>query len=357
VRRFVLAVLGALGSLGVAATAHGGAAPPELPGTRPLGMGNAFVAVADDRNALYYNPAGLGRLNGTHVAGLGVRGAVDDELVAVLQFVRDHQDQFASFDSVDTQFLDELAKYDDRWVAADANAYVDVTRRGFGIGGFGTARAQVKVDRGVYEPRVTESAVSDLVGVVGGAMPLGRLDLSVGGTLKAIWRRESLRVITAREAADFDFNQIADDLQGADPGFSMDLGALWTKSPAWSAGAVLRDGAGWIGGRRIHSALDVGSAWRPLRRESGLLRGLLFAADLDDVGGGSAFGKQVCLGAEASLPLLAVRGGAHQGYATVGASLALPGLRLDYAYWGRELGGIPGAEAQFLHTLELRIGT
>ena len=27
-------------------------------GCRPLGMGNAFVAVADDINATYYNPAG-----------------------------------------------------------------------------------------------------------------------------------------------------------------------------------------------------------------------------------------------------------------------------------------------------------
>ena len=31
-------------------------------GLRPLGMGNAWVAVADDYNALFYNPAGLARL-------------------------------------------------------------------------------------------------------------------------------------------------------------------------------------------------------------------------------------------------------------------------------------------------------
>ncbi|MFK7872329.1 MAG: hypothetical protein AB8C84_04055 [Oligoflexales bacterium] len=31
-------------------------------GLRPLGMGNAFVAVVDDYNALFYNPAGLARL-------------------------------------------------------------------------------------------------------------------------------------------------------------------------------------------------------------------------------------------------------------------------------------------------------
>lgn len=31
-------------------------------GIRPLGMGNAFVSIADDYNALFYNPAGLARL-------------------------------------------------------------------------------------------------------------------------------------------------------------------------------------------------------------------------------------------------------------------------------------------------------
>jgi hypothetical protein len=34
-----------------------------IAGIRPLAMGQAFTAVADDQNALYYNPAGLGRIN------------------------------------------------------------------------------------------------------------------------------------------------------------------------------------------------------------------------------------------------------------------------------------------------------
>ena len=31
-------------------------------GVRPLAMGNAYVAIADDYNALFYNPAGIARL-------------------------------------------------------------------------------------------------------------------------------------------------------------------------------------------------------------------------------------------------------------------------------------------------------
>jgi hypothetical protein len=33
-------------------------------GVRPLGMGGAFTALADDENALYYNPAGLTAIDG-----------------------------------------------------------------------------------------------------------------------------------------------------------------------------------------------------------------------------------------------------------------------------------------------------
>lgn len=35
-------------------------------GVRPLGMGNAFIALADDSNLLWYNPAGLARVKGAH---------------------------------------------------------------------------------------------------------------------------------------------------------------------------------------------------------------------------------------------------------------------------------------------------
>lgn len=52
----------ALSVVGLAATAKGDELTWTHYGLRPLAMGNAFVAVADDYNALFYNPAGLARL-------------------------------------------------------------------------------------------------------------------------------------------------------------------------------------------------------------------------------------------------------------------------------------------------------
>ena len=348
-------VLAALTFLSGAARAD--QAAPTLPGTRPLGMGNAFVAVADDRNAMHYNPAALARLHGTHFVPLGVRGGLDDELPAVVRFIQDHEDQFGDLQNVDDAFLEELQPFDDRWVAADAAVYADLSRPGFGIGVFATGQTQVKIDRGVYEPRVFESAISDIVGLVGGALPL-RGGLLAGATAKAIWRRQATHQLTATQAANFDARTILDELQRAEPGFSMDLGAMWApRESRVTAGATLRDGWGWIGGERIRSALDVGTAWTPRQQPHSFLRNVLLAADVHDVSRGGSIGQKVSFGAEARFPLISLRGGTHQGYGTAGASLALLGVHLDWAYWGRELGRVPGAEAQYLHSLELRFGS
>jgi hypothetical protein len=48
------------------------AAPPNFLSARSAGMGNAFIGVADDYSALYWNPAGLGQLRFTELSlGLG----------------------------------------------------------------------------------------------------------------------------------------------------------------------------------------------------------------------------------------------------------------------------------------------
>jgi long-subunit fatty acid transport protein len=45
-----------------------GAVELKIPvGPRAIAMGQAFVAVADDANAIYWNPAGLNQLGGTHI--------------------------------------------------------------------------------------------------------------------------------------------------------------------------------------------------------------------------------------------------------------------------------------------------
>jgi hypothetical protein len=58
----VLLILGLLSNASVALASLFN--PSE--GVRPTGMGGAFLAISDDSNAIWYNPAGLARLRGAH---------------------------------------------------------------------------------------------------------------------------------------------------------------------------------------------------------------------------------------------------------------------------------------------------
>ena len=225
VRRLLGLVLAT--SLALPAVARSAPAGPHLLGIRPLGMGNAFVAVCDDRNALHYNPAGLANIERWSISGLGMYGGVDDEFFEVVHFIEDNQEKFSDVDSIDQEFVDSLAPYDDRWVATDANAYIDFTRHNLGVGAYTSGRLQFKIDRGVYEPRVSFSVSDDIVGIAGVGYDLDRYDLRAGGSLKAIWRRGTERNLSAREVADFDPAEVLDDLAGSEGGFAVDLGTYW----------------------------------------------------------------------------------------------------------------------------------
>ncbi|MCH8126588.1 hypothetical protein IIC38_11565, partial [candidate division KSB1 bacterium] len=62
-------------------------------GVRPIGMGNAFVAVADDENTLYFNPAGLSRLNRAYTTVLiNAQGIFDKNSLDIYKFLLKERD-------------------------------------------------------------------------------------------------------------------------------------------------------------------------------------------------------------------------------------------------------------------------
>ncbi|NBO39516.1 hypothetical protein EBU99_13140 [bacterium] len=67
--RFFIAFVFAVGLTAVSGAARAEAPslriPGQVVGSRPASLGGAFTAVADDQNALFYNPAGLARLDST----------------------------------------------------------------------------------------------------------------------------------------------------------------------------------------------------------------------------------------------------------------------------------------------------
>ena len=62
-------------------------------GGRPLGMGGAFVTVADDPSAIYYNPAGLIQILRPEVYGMGAAYLNGKQFFANLAYVQPFSDQ------------------------------------------------------------------------------------------------------------------------------------------------------------------------------------------------------------------------------------------------------------------------
>jgi|GEM_PF-4435169 len=56
-------------------------------GARPLGMGGAFVATADDIHSIFYNPAGIATINGPQASSMRVLNNRDDDSINFKEWV------------------------------------------------------------------------------------------------------------------------------------------------------------------------------------------------------------------------------------------------------------------------------
>ncbi|MDR0485998.1 MAG: hypothetical protein LBH29_04655, partial [Elusimicrobiota bacterium] len=77
-------------------------------GVRPMGMGGAFVAVSDDENAAFYNPAGITQRQSWFLSLLGFGASVSNETVNI---VTDAVDVMGDIDGGDKGFkMEDLKK-------------------------------------------------------------------------------------------------------------------------------------------------------------------------------------------------------------------------------------------------------
>ncbi|MDA0745754.1 MAG: PorV/PorQ family protein [bacterium] len=212
-------------------------------GARSLGMGSAFVAISNDATAVYWNPAGLARLN-------------RHELLV------QHAEQFGG-----------TVNHDVFAAAGPSSA-----------GGFGGGLVRLGVDdiklTGLEDPDAplgpdNRPVVSSVVGTTDYTFYLGygrqvRPDLALGTGFKIIRRNLSV---------------------GNGSGYGIDLGALYTPSPQWSVGLVIRN----LTRTRIH--FDSGTSDRI---SPSLLAGLAYHRDLPSLQGRITASTSLHLGEEKS---------------------------------------------------------
>lgn len=221
---------------------------------RAVGMGNAFVAVADDAYAIFYNPAGLAWFDsGEMNFGIGAMGDKD-----IPSFYSDMKK--ATKDKDQQKMADLLTKYSGehlsaraptvgwmwarpKWavaiIPADTTLEVGITNAGLGTANIvGTNDTTIAYGRGWN-------------------IPAGRGKLAIGATARAVYRLYANKVVTVQDLVNnSDIFNKADAKEGF--GADLDLGVMY---------ATPKDGTGFFKkwfrptvGATVRNVVDAGFA-------------------------------------------------------------------------------------------------
>ncbi|MFH1287119.1 MAG: hypothetical protein ABII25_00280 [bacterium] len=369
-------------------------------GLRPMGMGGAFVAVADDENGRNWNPAGMMFLPGMNLSlqfyGRGTEDTINmvTDSIDLAETIQDTpSDQVLSLSETQT-LIDNFASGSKIGIRLGAGMdlvlpKVRKKKMTFGLGVYGDAKTSLWIkEQGLpigfplqlVNDQVLYEVSADIVPSFSGAYKIDSIiptfakgdkrDLSVGWTVKYINRIKASNeanpytmqeLINGYRGADtsdvIDFNEeINLDTRGTSLGF--DLGAITDLTDYMRLGMTIRDigtnisyDTAGITNDDIPMNVRIGTAFYPLKYfypdSQRKFFNVILSADLDNLNGdareNSDFADKLHLGAEMKFSLfknflfVGLRGGSNQGYPTYGVTLhGLWFFQLDYAVYGDE---------------------
>lgn len=326
-------------------------------GIRPLGMGGAFTAVADDENAMFYNPAGLARLNywrftfpkllfGTDIRSfdnliflLGNTGAVNDFMGG-------------SLSPETVAAVDRLSHTRMHFLNQNSLTYIQPS---FGMGVWMFEEALLETGA-ILLPEASWNLRAGLIENLSwgfGWDITGFGYLAAGFTVKATQQMKSLE--EGRSVLDINEPVLVQQWGGG-----LDVGLMYQPTEEITVALVMADLYSRLLDEVIPPNLKLGFAYEPWWLNFQDLNTVL-AVDLVELNwqGDNEFRNNANnatainmskfrVGLEFLLSgLIALRGGMSQGYPTAGISLVTSFINIDYAYYGRELGTYPGQNPEW----------
>lgn len=324
-------------------------------GIRPLGMGNAFTAIANDENSMYYNPAGLNNIEGSGSVGV-INPAVE------------------ASDSLES-FLDDLDDVEDDDVAASTQLirdYIGVhqyarvslmphyVRHNFGIAVL--AQGTVSMDfRNSVNPYIETKIIKDIVPTISGAYSFLDDKLKAGATAKLIQREGIVKKYTAVDIASENFDP-EDDLEdgsgvGVDLGLIYDLPLLESFNPTVGL-AIQNVGDVDLGdaGEELQKVnIGFGINYREVKWAQ-ILAAFDYVDIANNVGDDDDMAKRLHMGVEVKFPIVSLRAGLNQGYGSFGATINVKLLKLEYAAYTEEIGAYAGQRTDERQMVQLSIG-
>lgn len=333
-----------------------------------MGMGGLTTTISTNAHTLFYNPGLLTRqkfaLEITPlVLGLGDKFSDVVDIATEWADTMEALDQALSDPEVANMFYDDIQKIDNQFMGVKILPYFGLAWKNFGIGAYGAVNADVAIDQGVTIPAAGIRGYADVVVGVGFARTIDFMgkDYGLGVTGRFINRRVlPYQRVDAKEVSDgTELSQtMMDALEDSKSGIGIDVGLYREVSERLDYGIVAKDLIGTLDGW-VKPGIQVGAMYHVPFAGNALIRRWDFGVEVVDIlnrEGVSLFQK-INMGTELNIlaGLIKVRAGFHQGYPTFGAGVSLLFLKVDYAYFTRELGNAPGYMPETTHFVQLSL--
>jgi hypothetical protein len=301
-------------------------------------MGDAFTAVCDDKDAYFYNPAGLNQMDKGYFDL--IRLNVDTN-----ESTADSANRFnklgASRSASDmVQLVKDLIDTD---ISMGLSTGISFVRKNFGLGLL--AEAQITGGLNLADPI---TSAMDAVGHLNGVIIHGlskhlkgfKKDIVAGYTLKFVKKK----TFTGQAGVANPSGTVAQDLDTE--GVSLDLGMLYKLrgygEPTLGVAVTDLLTAGFEDklAKALEPDINLGIAVRPLPKLTSRMVGTTFSAEIRNLLLDDSFSRKLCLGGELTLgKAIKVRAGYYQGYPTYGVGLRLPLINMDVASYARHVPG------------------
>lgn len=339
-------------------------------GLRPLGMGNAFVAVADDYNALFYNPAGLARLKEWDGEFLNPSFALSKNTRAFVDDMRGLQSGDSTSQTKDVLKFIEGQAGKSQYFSVGLTPHLVFKNFGFGIGAE-LIEASASLHR---YPSVELEIGPRLIIPISFALNMLEDRLSMGFTVKGRVRggvnhEFSIQDLEALKNDDKDNKngpKLEDYVEGG-IGYGADFGILFTpvKTMEPTLGLSVTDIGGTaykkldVGGQAVSApemelpSVNIGASLKPLQA-GGMY--LLTAVDFHSINQPISFSKKLNIGSELGYgKIIKLQAGLHHGYMSAGMQFDVGLFNLRAITYAEELGTVAGTVEDRRYALQLKL--
>lgn len=343
---------------------------PNYVGVRPAALGQAFTAVADDQNALYYNPAGLARLPSWSLEVInpmfGFSTATKDNVTSLQELNSGGSGSSSNVDSVVDAFRDKFGK--NNFIRAGLSPYF--IKKPFGIGVF----LDMQANLAAHDPAPSFFDLylhGDSDVRFGYAHNFMGDKLSVGGSLS--FRRrwmvaEELSYTDIFDLMDKNSGQPADKLKDkikTGQGIGLDVGMLFTPVETLSPTLGLavnnvgdlrfKEVSGAFAGgapTNLPQSINIGASVKPTF-------GKFFvrpSVDFREVNLPTPASQKLALGVEGGLGnLVSTQLGYANGGISAGLEFRLYVINFRYATYAAERGYFPSQASERRHLIQVKI--